>query len=132
MEKSKKQRRRRKSHLDFVSPISLEECIYRLERLGHVGVTVEIQHNDGDVCRFEAHHFLQNRVKNAAGELHRWEGTLTSVRCKPIRQNGFTLKGFLADPFNLDDSLLWILEDVLRGESIDPAPIVRSYQPEAE
>ncbi|NJO55971.1 MAG: hypothetical protein HC834_05960 [Rhodospirillales bacterium] len=115
MEKRKNSRRRRKSALHFVSPLSPEECIYRLQRSAHMGVQVDMTAENSDFWRFQARLFRTRRGKSvvtqkAGGELRRWEGTSTLVDCRstPFTAAGHWITALVILVLMLAAGVLWL------------------------
>lgn len=77
-----KRKGRFEGNVKFVSPLPLEECIYRLQTLDTEDIQLQFKTKSIDSISFQAK-LLERGVVRAegVGTLRRWEGTLTRVDC---------------------------------------------------
>ena len=77
---------------NFISPLSIEECAYRLDRLNEEKVDIVITKLSSDKVDFTAQLFENERLRaEARGALRRWEGTLTRVDVQVKVHDGIML-----------------------------------------
>lgn len=75
-----KRKGRNQGEANFISPLSIEECAYRLDRLDDEQIDIIVTELSSDKVNFTVELFENERLRvEAKGALRRWEGTLTRV-----------------------------------------------------